>query len=165
MLTVSTITLTPIQFTLYPLQQNTARHIHFTGAKYSCSSTYLLGTCKTSSFTYAARLHNSSQNACTHTYTYPQQVTLFHVATNSHTKKYLFLNTVNTTRKFPRVITQKWFIGSTKLTAPQISNRAPSPHNKFQYHVQWLQNIRQSEGKSLIKRKTKRILPYATQNQ
>ena len=47
MLTVSTVTLTTppplsITFTIYPLQQNKTAHIHFTGAKYYCSSKYLL---------------------------------------------------------------------------------------------------------------------------
>jgi len=70
MLTACTITLTPIPFTLYPVQQNKARHIHFTGAKYSCSSSYLLGTCEASSFIYAARLHNSSQNPHARTHTH-----------------------------------------------------------------------------------------------
>ena len=165
MLTVSTITWTPIPFTLYPVQHNKARRTHFTGAKYSCTSEYLL--------THVQRLsiHSRStvaqfltKRARTHTHIRNR----WHYSTwqQIHTqKKYLFLNTVNIKPKFPCVITQNWFIGSTKLKAPQISNRAQSPKNKFQYHVHWLQNIRQSEGKSLIKRQTKRILPYATQNQ
>lgn len=111
----------------------------------------------------ARPLHSFTQHVCTiphktraHTHTHIHNT--WHYSTWQQKKKLVFPH-INTTLKFLCDITQKRCIRSTKLNAPQTSHRAQSAQNKLQYHVQWLQKIRQSEGKSLIKIKTNEYCP------